>query len=96
MAEKLKKKDIKENNEKSDTLLDYSNNEEDNTTYHGIIDLMLVYKDNIKIIDYKLKNISDEAYLKQLNGYKNYIEKRFNKPAAIYLYSVINNTLEKV
>ena len=70
--------------------------EEDNTTYHGIIDLMLVYKDNIKIIDYKLKNISDEAYLKQLNGYKNYIEKRFNKPAAIYLYSVINNTLEKV
>ena len=70
--------------------------EEDNTTYHGIIDLMLVYKDNIKIIDYKLKNISDEAYLKQLNGYKDYIENRFNKPAAIYLYSVINNTLEKV
>ncbi len=70
--------------------------EEDNTTYHGIIDLMLVYKDNIKIIDYKLKNISDEAYLKQLNGYKNYIEKRFNKPAAIYLYSVINNNLEKI
>ena len=70
--------------------------EEDNTTYHGIIDLMLVYKDNIKIIDYKLKNIIDEAYLKQLNGYKEYIEKRFNKPAAIYLYSVINNTLEKL
>ena len=70
--------------------------EEDNTTYHGIIDLMLVYKDNIKIIDYKLKNISDEAYLKQLNGYKDYIEKRFNKPADIYLYSVINNTLEKI
>lgn len=70
--------------------------EEDNTTYHGIIDLMLVYKDNIKIIDYKLKNISDEAYLKQLNGYKDYIEKRFNKPTNIYLYSVTNNTLEKV
>ena len=57
---------------------------------------MLVYKDNIKIIDYKLKNISDEAYLKQLNGYKDYIENRFNKPAAIYLYSVINNNLEKI
>ena len=70
--------------------------EEDNTTYHGIIDLMLVYKDNIKIIDYKLKNISDEAYLKQLNGYKDYIENRFNKPTNIYLYSVTNNTLEKV
>lgn len=70
--------------------------EEDNTTYHGIIDLMLVYKDNIKIIDYKLKNINDEAYLKQLNGYKDYIENRFNKPTNIYLYSVTNNTLEKI
>lgn len=70
--------------------------EEDNITYHGIIDLMLVYKDNIKIIDYKLKNISDEAYLKQLNGYKDYIENRFNKPTNIYLYSVTNNTLEKI
>ena len=57
---------------------------------------MLEYQDNIKIIDYKLKNISDEAYLKQLNGYKDYIEKRFNKPTNIYLYSVTNNTLEKI
>ena len=70
--------------------------EEDNITYHGIIDLMLEYKDNIKIIDYKLKNISDDAYLKQLNGYKNYIEKRFNKNTNIYLYSILNNTLEKI
>ena len=46
--------------------------------------------------DINLKNISDEAYLKQLNGYKDYIEKRFNKPTNIYLYSVTNNTLEKI
>ena len=45
--------------------------------YHGIIDLMLEYSDNIKIIDSKLKNISDNEYLKQLNGYKTYIEKTF-------------------
>ena len=70
--------------------------EENNIIYHGIIDLMLEYDDYIKIIDYKLKNISDEAYLKQLNGYKNYIEKVFNKDVSIYLYSIINNTLEKI
>ena len=70
--------------------------EENNITYHGIIDLMLEYDDYIKIIDYKLKNISDEAYLNQLNGYKNYIEKVFNKEVSIYLYSIINNTLEKI
>ena len=67
--------------------------EEDNTTYHGIIDLMLEYQDNIKIIDYKLKNINDDAYIKQLTGYKNYIEKLFNKKTSIYLYSITLNTL---
>lgn len=70
--------------------------DEDNTTYHGIIDLMLEYQDNIKIIDYKLKNINDEAYIKQLNGYKNYIEKLFNKKTSIYLYSITLNTLEEI
>lgn len=70
--------------------------DENNTTYHGIIDLMLEYQDNIKIIDYKLKNINDEAYIKQLNGYKNYIEKLFNKKTSIYLYSITLNTLEEI
>lgn len=70
--------------------------DEDNTTYHGIIDLMLEYQDNIKIIDYKLKNINDEAYIKQLTGYKNYIEKLFNKKTSIYLYSITLNTLEEI
>ena len=70
--------------------------EEDNITYHGIIDLLLVYNDSIKIIDYKLKNINDTAYLKQLNGYKSYIEKVFSKPTYIYLYSIIDNKLEKL
>ena len=37
----------------------------EDTTYHGIIDLLLVYPNHISIIDYKLKNIDDEAYLKQ-------------------------------
>lgn len=70
--------------------------EEESTTYHGIIDLILEYDNYVKIIDYKLKNINDTAYLRQLNGYKKYIEKIFNKETSIYLYSVIDNTLEKV
>jgi len=70
--------------------------EEDRVEYHGIIDLMLEYKDSIKIIDYKLKNINDEAYLNQLNGYKNYIEKLFDKEVTIYLYSILDNTLKQL
>lgn len=46
---------------------------------------MLEYQDNIKIIDYKLKNINDDAYIKQLNGYKDYIEKLFNKKL-VFIY----------
>ena len=69
---------------------------EENTEYHGIIDLMIEDENEIKIIDYKLNNIKDENYLKQLNGYKNYISKISNKDINIYLYSILSNTLEKL
>ena len=70
--------------------------EEDGITYNGVIDLILEYKDNIKIVDYKLKNTSDEAYLKQLNGYKKYIERIFKKKTSIYLYYIIDNVLKEI
>ena len=56
----------------------------------GIIDLMLVYDEYIDIIDYKLKNVVDDAYIKQLNGYKKYIEKKTGKQTNIYLYSILD------
>ncbi len=68
----------------------YENND---TVSHGIIDLMLEYDNNIKIIDYKLRNVSDEAYLKQLSGYKNYIESKTNKYVEIYLYSILDEKI---
>lgn len=70
--------------------------EEDDVTYHGIIDLMCVYTDYIDIIDYKLKNINDDNYLKQLNGYKNYISNVTKKKVNIYLYSVLDNIIEEL
>ena len=69
---------------------------EDNIEYHGIIDLMIEDETNINIIDYKLNNIKDENYLKQLNGYKKYISKLTNKNINIYLYSILSNKLEKL
>lgn len=68
----------------------------DNIKYHGIIDLLLEFENEFKIVDYKLKNITDEAYLKQLNGYKDYIESLSNKPVSIYLYSIIDENLKKI
>ena len=63
---------------------------------HGIIDLLLEYKDHIDIIDYKLKNIDDSEYLNQLNGYKSYIEKKTKKEVNIYLYSIIDDNIKKL
>ena len=67
-----------------------------NNEYHGIIDLLLEYEDKINIIDYKLQNTKDEAYLKQLETYKKYINQISNKKVEMYLYSILNNELIEI
>jgi ATP-dependent helicase/nuclease subunit A len=68
----------------------------DNKINHGIIDLMLVYDNEVNIIDYKLKNIDDDNYIKQLNGYREYISKKLNKETNCYLYSIIDGNLLEI
>lgn len=65
----------------------------DNNLYHGFIDLLMEYDNYINIIDYKLKNVDDKAYIKQLTGYKNYIETKTNKKTNLYLYSIIDKKI---
>ena len=73
----------------------YENN---NTLYHGVIDLVLIDKNVIKIIDYKLKDITDDKYKEQLKIYYDYINMVLNKNndkiIEVYLYSIIDNTIE--
>ena len=57
---------------------------------------MLEYDDYIDIIDYKLMNIDDSAYLKQLKGYEDYISKKTNKKIRLYLYSIIEGTYKEI
>ncbi len=68
----------------------------DNNEMHGIIDLLLEKDDKFVIIDYKLRNTNDKEYIKQLNGYKEYIEKITNLPCEIYLYSLIEGKLDYI
>ena len=70
--------------------------EENNNLYSGIIDLILEYDTHIKIIDYKLKDTDDTEYLKQLDGYKKYLNKITNKNIKIYLYSILEDKLVEV
>ena len=69
---------------------------EDNTISHGIIDLLIECPDKMIIIDYKLKNIDDLNYVKQLNGYREYIEEKTNKETYCYLYSIIDEVFKEI
>ena len=89
--------DLLKNVKEAKVYQEYEFTEEtDNEEKHGIIDLMLEYPDHFDIIDYKLKNIDDEAYSKQLTGYKNYIEGISNKKVYIYLYSLMDERYQKL
>ncbi len=70
--------------------------QKDESILHGIVDLILEYPDKISIIDYKLKNVDDENYIKQLESYKDYISLKTNKKIDIYLFSIIDGTLNKL
>ena len=70
--------------------------DDNNTSKHGIIDLMLEYNDHIDIVDYKLKSIEDDAYIKQLKGYQDYTKTKTNKNVNIYLYSLIDAKLKSL
>ena len=70
--------------------------EDNDSLYHGIIDLMLEYDDYFMLIDYKLKNVDDSNYIKQLNVYKNYLSKKTNKKIDIYLFSILTGSFDKI
>ena len=68
----------------------------DNIHNHGIIDLLIEDAEEYIIVDYKLKNIDDQNYDIQLNGYKKYIETLTNKRCKCYLYSIINEKYREI
>lgn len=70
--------------------------EDGNGKKHGIIDLILQYEDKYAIIDYKTKSIDDVDYNKQLNGYKDYLEKLTKQKVDIYIYSIMDEILKKL
>lgn len=63
----------------------------------GVIDLLLIYEDKAIIIDYKLKNLDEENYPKQLGLYKKYVMKAFGmSQVETYLLSILNGELNKI
>ena len=63
---------------------------------HAIIDCLIIDQNTAYIIDYKLKNIDDENYHKQLKVYFDYVKKAFSLNAECHLYSIILGKYEKI
>lgn len=65
--------------------------------YHGIIDLLIEYEDRILIIDYKLNDIENLEYIKQLSSYKEYIKSlNLNKDIHMYLFSFLEDKIKEI
>ena len=65
--------------------------------YHGIIDLLIEYEDRILIIDYKLNDIENLEYIKQLSSYKEYIKSlNLNKDIHMYLFSFLEDKNKEI
>ena len=69
---------------------------EGETISHGIMDLVMEKEKEMIIVDYKLKNIDDDAYKKQLNGYRKFMEEKTKKPTYCYLYSILDGVFQEV
>jgi ATP-dependent exoDNAse (exonuclease V) beta subunit len=63
---------------------------------HGSIDLLLAYPDREVIVDYKTKDLAEEAYPRQLAAYRRYVEKVFGKKARTFLLSLVEGTLKEI
>ena len=63
---------------------------------NGIIDCLIIKEDEVDIVDFKLKNISDSHYNEQLNIYADYVKKICKLPIKKYLISAITGEVREV
>lgn len=62
----------------------------------GYIDALIIKDNEIDIVDFKLKNIDEEEYDKQLIVYKSYLKKQTNLPIKMYLLAAITGEIREV
>ena len=97
--ENVRKLDIFDDIDKSTHV--FSEYQYEMNNIEGSIDLLLVYKDKIKIIDYKTSSIDDKEYIRQLNIYRKVIERDFKDYKQVnnikmYLLSIVKETYKEV
>ena len=63
---------------------------------NGVIDCLIIKDNEIDIVDFKLKNIAEEDYDKQLRTYKAYISSISDKPIKMYLLAALTGEAREV
>lgn len=76
-------------------LHEYSFYDEE-TNINGVIDLMLIYNDHIDIVDFKLSNIDDANYDRQVNIYKDYVKKITDKNINLYVVGILSRKIREI
>ncbi len=66
------------------------------TNLHGVIDCLVIHSDHIDIIDFKLKNISDEEYELQLKTYRDYVATLSTLPIRTFLLSIVDGAYREI
>ena len=62
----------------------------------GYIDALIVKENEIDIVDFKLKNIDEVEYDRQLRIYKSYLSKKTTLPIKMYLLAAITGEIREV
>ncbi len=68
----------------------------DESGRQGSIDLLLLFGDRARVIDYKTSGIDDPAYDEQVKGYMEVVSAIFHLPVEGYLYSLSRGTHRKI
>ena len=63
---------------------------------NGVIDCLIIKDKEIDIVDFKLKNIAEEEYDKQLKTYKAYISSISDKEIKMYLLAALTGEVREV
>lgn len=97
LIDRFLKLDIFKNAKEAKVLHEFSYYDEEEDV-SGFIDFILIYDEHIDIIDFKLSDIDDPNYARQLGMYKHYLQKINDKKLTIktYLTSIIKSTCKEV
>lgn len=69
---------------------------DETSNLHGVVDCLVIHSDHIDIIDFKLKNISDEDYVMQLKTYRDYVASISTLPIRTFLLSIIDGVYKEI